>query len=114
VSRPAERATSLARAASYYVLVALGAGLWWLLSRDGGLPFVIGVCAATVLIVGRLLAFGVSYWRFARQDRREHPRPPAPMPGPSSRYDPRYYNRDGSPRDRTSHRWEQPRQETGT
>ena len=114
MSRPAERATSLARAASYYVLVALGAGLWWLLSRDGGLPFVIGVCAATVLIVGRLLAFGVSYWRFARQDRREHPRPPAPMPGPSSRYDPRYYNRDGSPRDRTSHRWEQPRQETDT
>ena len=80
MSRPEERAASIARAGSYYVLVALGAGLWWLLSRDGGLPFVIGVCAAAVLIVGRLLALGVSYWRFARQDRR----------------------------DRTSHQWEQP------
>ena len=72
MNRPEERAASVARAAGYYVLVALGVALWWLLSRDGGLPFVILVCAAAVLIVGRLLALGVSYWRFARQDAREH------------------------------------------
>ena len=68
MNRPEERAASVARAAGYYVLVALGVALWWLLSRDGGLPFVILVCAAAVLIVGRLLALGVSYWRFARRD----------------------------------------------
>ena len=70
MNRPEERAASIARAAGYYVLVALGVALWWLLSRDGGLPFVILVCAAAVLIVGRLLALGVSYWRRARAPAR--------------------------------------------